>query len=118
MDVFRRPVRSITTIPPQTQEGIARLRATVAIEAVSGMHSKQARGVFTQAAELVLGCSPNARTPSRQHVHNRPEQDVKLLTWLVKQLFPSLMSRGWRSMCQVRVGRQCEGHFSLAELAG
>ena len=32
-------------------------------------------GVFTQAAELVLGCSP------RQHVHNSPEQDVKLFTW-------------------------------------
>ena len=73
-------------------------------------------GVFTQVAELVLGCSPNARTPSRQHVHNRPEQDVKLLTWLVKQLFPSLMSRGWRSMCHVCVGRQKV--TSLAALAG
>ena len=73
-------------------------------------------GVFTQAAELVLGCSPNARTPPSQNVHSVPEHDVKLVAWLVKQWVPSLMSRGWRSMCQVRVGRQKV--TSLAALSG
>ena len=94
----------------------ARDLPTAGVHEVSSILADLQVGVFTQAAELVLVCSPNARTPSRQHVHNRPEQDVKLLAWLVKQLFLSLMSRGWRSMCQVRVGRQ---HVtSLAALAG
>ena len=63
-----------------------------------------------------VGLFPNARTPPSQNVHSVPEHDVKLVAWLVKQWVPSLMSRGWRSMCQVRVGRQKV--TSLAALSG
>ena len=61
---------------------------------LSFFRSHLAQGVFTQAAELVLGCSPSARTAPSQHVHSCPEHDVELLTWLVKQWFPRLMSGG------------------------